>query len=49
MRIQTILFTISLLTFSTLKVKADSWVDPSWERMIDGSDVIALVTSKTLF
>lgn len=42
-----ILLTIICLTF-TVQTKADSWVDPTWKRMLDSSDVIALVqyTSK---
>jgi len=34
---------IFLLTFIPLTVKVDSWIDPSWEKMIAESDAIALV------
>lgn len=34
---------IFLLTFIHLTAKADSWTDPSWEKMIAESDAIALV------
>lgn len=37
-----ILLTIICLTF-TVQTKADSWVDPSWKRMLDSSDVVALI------
>jgi len=40
---QTIILTILLLTFSTFQVKADSWTDPTWEKMIAESDAVALV------
>ena len=30
------------MTF-TVQTKADSWVDPTWKRMLDSSDVIALI------
>lgn len=42
-----ILLTIICLTF-TAQTKADSWVDPTWKRMLDSSDVVALIqyTSK---
>lgn len=39
----TFLLTIFLLTFSTFKVKADSWTDPTWKKMITESDVVAFV------
>ncbi len=34
---------IFFLTFIHLTAKADSWTDPSWEKMIAESDAIALV------
>jgi hypothetical protein len=37
-----ILLTIICLTF-TVQTKADSWIDPTWKRMLDSSDVIALI------
>jgi len=37
-----ILLTIICLTF-TVQTKADSWVDPTWKRMLDSSDVVALI------
>lgn len=37
-----ILLTIFLFSVS-LQVKADSWIDPTWKRMLDSSDLIALV------
>lgn len=37
-----ILLTIICLTFAA-QTKADSWVDPTWKRMLDSSDVIALI------
>lgn len=42
-----ILLTIICLTFAA-QTKADSWVDPTWKRMLDSSDVVALIqyTSK---
>src|SRR5947207_1158200 len=42
-----ILLTIACLTF-IIHTRADSWVDPTWKRMLDSSDVIALIqyTSK---
>ena len=39
----TIILTILLLTFSTFKVKADSWLDPAWKKMIAESDAVALI------
>jgi hypothetical protein len=39
----TIILTILLLTFSTFKVKADSWIDPTWKKMIAESDAVALI------
>ncbi len=37
-----ILLTTFFIAF-TIQTKADSWVDPTWKRMLDSSDVIALV------
>jgi len=37
-----IVFTIFCIVF-TIQAKADSWTDPTWKRMLDSSDVIALV------
>lgn len=39
----TIIMTILSLTLSTQTVRADSWTDPEWKKMIYSSDVIALV------
>lgn len=43
MKRPTIILTILLLFLSTSKVKVDSWTDPVWGKMIDSSDVIALI------
>lgn len=42
-----LLLTIILLSF-TVQSEADSWVDPTWKKMLDNSDVVALIqyTSK---
>ncbi|MES2381177.1 MAG: HEAT repeat domain-containing protein [Bacteroidota bacterium] len=37
-----LIFTIICSTFFT-QLKADSWIDPSWKRMLDSSDMIALI------
>lgn len=37
-----ILLTIICLAF-TVQTKAESWIDPTWKRMLDSSDVIALI------
>lgn len=29
------------------ETKADSWIDPSWKKMLDDSDIIALITYKS--
>lgn len=37
-----LVLTIVCLTFS-VQAKADSWVDPTWKRMLDSSDVVAII------
>ncbi len=37
-----IVLTIVCLTFA-VQTKADSWVDPTWKRMLDSSDVVAII------
>jgi len=39
----TTLLTLFILLNSTFHLRADSWIDPSWEEMMDSSDVIVLV------
>lgn len=41
MRIK-LLLTITCLTW-TVNAKADSWIDPTWKRMLNESDVVALI------
>ena len=38
-----IFFVYILLTFNSKVLGADSWTDPKWSEMIEGSDLIALV------
>ena len=37
-----IILSVFLISVS-VQVKADSWIDPTWIRMLDSSNVIALV------
>ncbi|NUY81310.1 HEAT repeat domain-containing protein [Flavobacterium sp. MAH-1] len=34
---------ISLFLIASMNAKADSWIDPTWRKMLDNSDVVALV------